>query len=104
MQQGLLPWSCYVALKDHHLPLMRPELKRLLLRRAWAQSTLASATAESVSPPTIRRWLDLALSQVFDTLLVPVPRDSYAAATWVMAHLDCCLQEQVVELRKASNG
>ena len=51
------------------------------------------------TPAAAKSRLDHALNQVFDTLSEPVRRDGYAAATWVNAHLTCCLADEVTQLR-----
>ena len=99
MLESLGPWTAFTALGGHHLPRMAPELKLVLLRRAWGEDLAVIAGWASVSPPTAKGRLERALGQVFDTLSEPVRRDGYAAATWVNAHLECCLAEEVAQLR-----
>lgn len=98
MVGGIDPATAYRMLGEHHLPTMRDELKRALLRRAWSQSVASIAAHEAVSVSTAKHRLDQALCAVFDTLPEPIPRDGYSAATWAGCHVRCCLLAVAREL------
>lgn len=104
MLQQPEPWAAQAALSVHHLPRMRGELKMALMRRAWGEDLAAIARWASVSEATAKRRLREALNEVFDTLPLPVQRDGYAAATWVSAHAECCLAEEIAQLRAEALG
>ena len=99
MLQQAGPWAAYAALRDHHLPRMPADLKFVLLRRAWGDDLDAIAQRGNFSEDTAKRHLREALNAVFDTRPESVRRDGYAAATWVNAHLVCCLVDELAQLR-----
>lgn len=98
LEPSIGPWLTYCALREHHLPMMRHELKIALLRRAWGQSVGAIAASVSVSRSTAKGRVSNAMAELFDTLSVHVDRDGYAAGTWVSAHLGCCLHDAQAEV------
>lgn len=98
-------WKCLEAISNHHLPRMRPEPKRVRLHRAWNQSVEHMARQEHVSLSQAERRLDKAqFGEIFDTIAIEITRDGYGAATWVMAHLICCLVSEVSSVKSGSNS
>ena len=86
------------ALRSHHLPRMRKELQLVLLVRCLGFNDSEAAELAAVSASTVRRRLDMASSEVFDTLPVLIPRGSRATGFWVALHLTCCLGRAAAEL------
>lgn len=99
MVGGNSAWVNRQLLGSHCLPHLKPEIKKVLLRRAWGEPVAAISLRESISFATAKHRLEQGLNAVFDGLSEPVPRDGYTAGCWVGAHLECCLVDQVNELR-----
>ena len=99
MVQACAPWAAQAALAEHHLPRMPGEIKLVLLHCAWGDDLSEIANCVNVSESTAKVRLNHALSEIFETIAEPVRRDGYAASTWVSAHLECCLVDEVAQLR-----
>lgn len=99
MLQTLDAQAIWTALRNHHLPRMRPETKGTLLLRSLYRRRTDIAELETVSDTTIRARLNAGLSDIFETIGEPVERDGWAAAIWVSLHLGCCLAEEAADLR-----
>lgn len=100
MHETLDAGAIYAALREHHLPRMRNETKRALVLRTVSRDLRAIAEAEAVSVATVRARLNSGLSDIFETIVEPVERDGWTAATWVGLHRGCCLPEAHRDLRE----
>jgi hypothetical protein len=74
-----------------HLPNMDHSVQRVLIMQCRSLADDDIAEHDSVSVATVRRRAAKGMSEIFDTLPVPLRRNSRSAGYWVACHQSCCL-------------
>jgi hypothetical protein len=85
----LQPQDAVRLLRNHHVPNLSPPQQWLLAARAAGLTPAMLETSLHRTVGTIRRDIE----KLQDLIFVPLglERDSWATATWVQLHADCCL-------------
>ncbi len=58
------PKDLFDAMREHHLPRMKEQHRRLLVMLASGRSREEIGRALDASPATVQRWIDLATAEI----------------------------------------